>query len=70
MIPGRWVWKDIETHASPQRHKERRKMKGQRTTWRSRSGTTETFGVKRKDEDVIESSRVEGQRSMGGVADA
>jgi hypothetical protein len=31
---------------------------------------TETSDVKRKDEDVIESAGAEGQRSMGGVADA
>jgi hypothetical protein len=69
MVPGRWVWKDIETHASPRRHKEKRKMKG-RTTWRSRSGTTETSYVKRKDEDNFESAGAEGQRSVRGVADA
>jgi hypothetical protein len=26
MVPGRWVWKDIETHVSPRCHKERRKI--------------------------------------------
>jgi hypothetical protein len=63
------VWKDIETHSSPRCHKERRKMKGRGTTWRSHSGKTETSDIKRKDEDVIESAGAEGQRSVGGVAD-
>jgi hypothetical protein len=45
-------------------------MKGRRTTWRSRSRTTETSDVKRKDEDVIKSAGAEGQRSMDEVADA
>jgi hypothetical protein len=46
-------------------------MKGRtRTTWRSRSGTTEKSDIKRKDKDVIESAGAEGQRSVGGVADA
>jgi hypothetical protein len=43
-------------------------MKGRRTTWRSRSGTTETSDIKRKDEDIIESAGAEGQRGVGGVA--
>jgi hypothetical protein len=43
-------------------------MKGRRTTWRSRSGTTETSDVKKKDEDVIENAGAEGQRSVGGAA--
>jgi hypothetical protein len=43
-------------------------MKGRRTTWGPRSGTTETPDVKRKDEDIIENAGAEGQRSVGGVA--
>jgi hypothetical protein len=45
-----------------------KEMKGRRTTWRPRSGTTEMPDVKRKDEDVIENARAESQRSVGGVA--
>jgi hypothetical protein len=69
------VWKDIETHASPQ-HPQGQRRKRRRTAWRSHSGTMKLRDVKirnvrkEKDEDVIKGARKERKRSAGGEAKA